>query len=89
MGFIFFMLITMVRNITFKDYRQSSKDVLKAAGRDDSTVEAYVPKTRAEMIAEVKAKNDKINSIDFLQGNITALLERVDKLEKQVNTPHS
>ena len=86
-GFVFFILITMARNMMTKDYRQSSKDVLKAGGRDATAVEAYVPKTRAEMLADAKAKNDKINSIDFLQGNITALLERVTKLESQVSTP--
>lgn len=84
-----FISMMMIRNILFKDYKQATKDLLTDSGSDARTIEAYVPKTQAERVAEVLERNQRVDSIKELQFNVTALQDKVAYLEKLINTPHS
>ena len=88
-GALIFLLVLMGKNMLFKDYRQETKEFLLEGGKDATEVEAYVPKSRDEVLAEIKRKNDMILTIPYLEGNVTELTARLEKLEKIVNTPHS
>ena len=88
-GLLVFVVVLMLRNMMVKDYRSESKAILYQGGRDQVEIDAIVPKTREEMLIEAKRREAMLLSIPSLQGNITLLQERIEKLEKDVNTPHS